>query len=197
MKIKILQVKIKQAGMTVRDACEQAEITTPTFYEMIKRNNTTAGHLEKLARVLGFPVQDFFDDDVKVNPIITSYSSAAEPSATYYTAKAKPELIHVGKIIEARMKRLKISIKEVAEATGTSSQNISQMLGRKSIAFDKAVELNNILNPPGSKEWDIFSYYSRSSSKSIEHKYIELLEDFNKMQAEYLHLLEKTNKSTD
>lgn len=194
MKINVLQLKISQANLNIRELCKLAEISTPTLYHMIKTNDTHASNIEKLARVLKFPVQELFDDDVQ--QVQSVLSVASEPSAGYATTK-KQETLHVGKIIEARMKRIKVSVKDIAEATGTTMQNISQMLGRKSIAFEKAVEINAILNPPGSPEWDIFSFYSRQINKSIEQRYVELLEEHKKMQSDYLKLLEKLNKSTD
>lgn len=193
MKISVLQAKIKQAGISVRDLCAQADITTPTYYEMIKRNNTTAGHLEKLARILKFPVQELFDDDVQLI-MHSAVASVSEPQAAYTRAAVKVH--HVGRLIEERMKKLKMSVKEVADATGTSPQNISQMLTRQSIAFEKAVEINSILNPPGSPSWDLFSYYARTASKSIETRYIDLLEEYKTLQAKYLDVIEnQKNKS--
>lgn len=194
MKINVLQLKVSQANLNIRELCKLASISTPTFYHMLKTNDTHASNLEKLARVLKFNVQELFDDDVQQAQSV--FSVASEPSMGYATAK-KQETLHVGKIIEARMKRIKVSIKDIAEATGTTTQNISQMLTRKSIAFEKAVEINSILNPPGSPEWDLFSFYSRGHKKPLEQRYIELLEEHKKVQSDYLKLLEKLNKSTD
>lgn len=195
MKISLLQVKIKQANMNVREVCQMAHITTPTFYEMIKRNNTSALHLENLAKVLKFPVQDLFDDEVKAPTFTNIESLVQDPSATYSPKAASVK--HVGKLIEERMKRIKFTIKDMADATNTTSQNISQMLGRKSIAFDKAVEINAMLNPPGSPPWDIFSYYSRATAKSVEQRYVELLEEHKQLQGNYLKLLEKCKVESD
>jgi len=193
MKINVLQLKINQANLNIRELCKLAGISTPTLYHMMKTNDTHASNIEKLAKVLKFPVQELFDDDVQL--VQSVLSIASEPNAGYATKKQ--ETLHVGKIIEARMKRIKVSVKDIAEATGTTMQNISQMLTRKSIAFEKAVEINAILNPPGSPDWDIFSFYSRQNNKSIEQRYIELLEEHKKIQADYLKLLDKLNKSTD
>ncbi len=95
------------------------------------------------------------------------------------------DYLHVGEIIKARRKQLNVTLKELAEGLGTSTQNISSLEKRQSIDFRMAMKINRIL------QFDIFTHFQEPEYKDqminilekklldLQEKYIKLLEEKN------------------
>jgi predicted transcriptional regulator len=178
MNLNRLKHYIDHSNYTIRTFCKEAGIKTPTLYKAIKDNDIRASVLEKMCILLKVSPAEFFNLGEEMQErVMFSKKVVSEPEAEY---KKKLD-IHMGKIIEARLDEIGMTIAEFGRRIGTSRQNAQNMLKRKQIQLESAIQYNEILNPPNSKPWDIFEYFLRKKPESIEDKYSNLLEEHNKL----------------
>jgi len=90
----------------------------------------------------------------------------------------------VGEIIKERREELQITKSALARKLGCSPQNIESLEKRKSIDFDLAEKLSEILN------FDLFAHY-RGHYADIQADVEELNHKLQEIKDKYMQLLEK------
>lgn len=101
------------------------------------------------------------------------------------------EAIHIGQLIEKRIKELHISKTQLASRIGTSRQNIWMIATRKSIQVDLLVQLCYALN------YDFFQHYALKNNDMIKQEMQLLIdkkeEEKKPLQDEIAKLKEQLN----
>lgn len=184
MNISKIKFHLDKSGITVRDFCRMVGITNPTYYKALRDNDILASNLEKMCKILKVNPLEFFD----LNYLTPENDIDIELKETIPQYSRKKVELHIGRIIEDRLDEIGMSVAEFGRRIGTTRQNAQNLLKRKQIQIDSAIEYNEILNPPGSKPWDIFQYFVRQKPETINDKYTRLLE-------EHTALLRKISKS--
>jgi len=172
MNLSRLKFYVDKSGYTIRTFCKEVGIKTPTYYKALKDNDIRSSVLEKMCILLAINPVEFFDKskyDLKAEVEI-----ASESKVLFFTKKTE---IHMGKMIESRLDEVGMSVAEFGRRIGTTRQNAQNMLKRKHITWENALEYNEVLNPPGSVPWDIFEFFLRKKPDTIQEKYTRLLEE--------------------
>lgn len=175
MNLSRLKFYVDKSGYTIRTFCKEAGIKTPTYYKALKDNDIRASVLEKMCLLLAVSPGEFFDKTKYADTPI-GVSIASDNKDEY--AKKKTE-IHIGKMIESRLDDIGMSVAEFGRRIGTSRQNAQNLLKRKHITWDNAIQYNEVLNPPNSTPWDIFELFLRKKPETLQEKYSHLLEENN------------------
>lgn len=179
MDLSKLKYYVERSEYSVRDFCQKSGIKTPTYYKAIKDNDIRASVLETMCVLLKVDPTVFFDK-IGVYSTGSHHTLLEEPAADY---KTRAEELHIGRIIEARLNEIGMSIAEFGRIIGTTRQNAKSILQRKNITLEYAIEYNEALNPSGSSPWDIFEFFLREKPETVEEKYIRLLEEVNQRAA--------------
>lgn len=177
MKLSRLKLHVDRSGYTIRNFCQLVGIKTPTYYKAINSNDIKASVLEKICILLNISPLEFFETNHYEEGGVM-FMKVADINARYQ----KKEEIHIGKIIESRLDEIGMNVAEFGRRIGTTRQNAKGILERKNITIDNAIIYNSVLNPPGSKPWDLFENFLRTKPQTIEDKYIQLLEEHNRLK---------------